>query len=185
VGAPFRLRIAASPRAAPSGEPSSRRGPTTTPSAVSACRSPPDRTSHSRRRSRRWRYLDRTPLLAKESALSGSGFGADVREAKERRIDHLVEQGLARRHGQRVIFARDLINTLHRRELASAASKLSADTGLTHRTSAEGEHVSGIYHQRVTLASGRFTMIDDGLGFQLVPWGRRSSGGWVSRCQVY
>ena len=28
----------------------------------------------------------------------------------------------------------------------------------------------GIYRQRVTLASGRFAMIDDGLGFQLVPW---------------
>ncbi|MFN5719846.1 MAG: DUF3363 domain-containing protein, partial [Bradyrhizobium sp.] len=26
------------------------------------------------------------------------------------------------------------------------------------------------YRQRFTLASGRFAMIDDGLGFQLVPW---------------
>jgi Protein of unknown function (DUF3363) len=26
------------------------------------------------------------------------------------------------------------------------------------------------YRQRVTLASARFAMIDDGLGFQLVPW---------------
>jgi hypothetical protein len=30
-------------------------------------------------------------LLAKESALSGGGFGAEVREAMDRRIDHLVE----------------------------------------------------------------------------------------------
>jgi hypothetical protein len=36
--------------------------------------------------------------------------------------------------------------------------------------SVEGEHVSSVYRQRVTLASGRFAMIDDGLGFQLVPW---------------
>jgi hypothetical protein len=28
----------------------------------------------------------------------------------------------------------------------------------------------GTYRQRLTLASGRFAMIDDGLGFQLVPW---------------
>ncbi len=34
----------------------------------------------------------------------------------------------------------------------------------------EGEHVAGIYRQRVTLASGRFAMIDDGFGFCLVPW---------------
>jgi hypothetical protein len=35
---------------------------------------------------------------------------------------------------------------------------------------AKGEHVSGIYRQRVTLASGRFAIIDDGMRFQLAPW---------------
>ena len=108
-------------------------------------------------------WLDRQ-LLAKESALSSGGFGAEVREAMDRRIDHLVEQDLARRQGQRVVFARDLLNTLRRRELDEAAAKLSAETGLAHRPSAEGEHVSGVYRQRVTLASGRFAMIDDGHG---------------------
>ena len=88
----------------------------------------------------------------------------------DRRIDHLVEQELARRQGQRVIFARDLLNTLRRRELDEAAARLSAETGLAHRPSAEGENVGGIYRQRVTLASGRFAMIDAGLSFQLVPW---------------
>ena len=114
-------------------------------------------------------WLDRQ-LLAKESALSSGGFGAELRQAMDRRIDHLVEQDLARRQGQRVIFARDLLNTLRRRELDEAAARLSAETGLSHRPSAEGEHVSGVYRQRVTLASGRFAMIDDGMGFQLVPW---------------
>ena len=114
-------------------------------------------------------WLDRQ-LLAKESALSSGGFGAELRQAMDRRIDHLVEQDLARRQGQRVIFARDLLNTLRRRELDEAAGRLSAETRLAHRPSAEGEHVSGVYRQRVTLASGRFAMIDDGMGFQLVPW---------------
>ena len=86
------------------------------------------------------------------------------------RIDHLVDEGLARRQGQRAVFARDLLATLRRRELDEAAAKLSADTGLAYRPAAEGEHVDGVYRQRVTLASGRFAMIDDGLGFQLVPW---------------
>ena len=88
----------------------------------------------------------------------------------DRRIDHLVKQDLARRQGQRVVFAQDLLNTLRRRELDAAAASLSAETGLAHRPSAEGENVGGIYRQRVTLASGRFAMIDDGLTFQLVPW---------------
>ncbi len=114
-------------------------------------------------------WLDRQ-LLAKENVVSGAGFGADVREAMDRRIDHLVEQDLARRQGQRVVFARDLLDTLRRRELDDAVARLSAETGLTHRPSAEGERVSGVYRQRVTLPSGRFAMIDDGMGFQLVPW---------------
>jgi type IV secretory pathway VirD2 relaxase len=114
-------------------------------------------------------WIDRQ-LLAKESALGGGGFGAEVYEAMSRRIDHLVDQGLAQRQGQRVIFARDLLRTLRRRELDEVTARLSADTGLAYRPSAESEHVTGIYRQRVTLASARFAMIDDGLGFQLVPW---------------
>ena len=52
----------------------------------------------------------------------------------------------------------------------AAAAKLSAEAGLAYQPAAEGESVSGVYRQRVTLSSGRFAMIDDGLGFQLVPW---------------
>ena len=114
-------------------------------------------------------WIDRQ-LLAKEAALSGSGFGAEVRQAMDRRIEHLAGEGLARRQGQRVMFARDLLSTLRKRDLNAAATTLSAETGLVYHSSAEGENVAGIYRQRVTLSSGRFAMIDDGLGFQLVPW---------------
>jgi type IV secretory pathway VirD2 relaxase len=114
-------------------------------------------------------WIDRQ-LLARDQATSSAGFDAEVREAMERRVDHLVEEGLARRQGTRVIFARDMLDTLRGRELTEMASKLAAETGLAHHPSAEGEHVSGIYRQRITLSSGRFAMIDDGMGFQLVPW---------------
>jgi len=114
-------------------------------------------------------WLDRR-LLAKDAPLSGGGFGAVVRDAMEARIDHLAEEGLARRQGQRVVFARDLLATLRRRELEDTATKLSAETGLAYQPATEGEHVSGVYRRRVALASGRFAMIDNGLGFQLVPW---------------
>ena len=91
----------------------------------------------------------------------------------DRRVDHLTKEGLARRQGQRIIFARDLLNTLRRRELDETVAKLSTDTGLVHRPSVEGEHVSGVYRLRVMLSSGRFAMIDDGLGFRKhVPWRR-------------
>jgi type IV secretory pathway VirD2 relaxase len=115
-------------------------------------------------------WLDRQ-LLAREPAMTGSGgFGIEIRDAMDRRVEHLVSEGLARRQGQRVVFARDLLNTLRSRELSDATGKIAAETGLVYRSSAEGEHVAGIYRQRVILSSGRFAMIDDGLGFQLVPW---------------
>jgi len=114
-------------------------------------------------------WIDRQ-LLAREPPIGGGGFGAEVREAMDRRIDHLAEKGLAQRQGQRIVFGRDLLNTLRRRELDDVIAKLSTETGLAHHPSAEGEYAAGTYRQRVTLASGRFAMIDDGLGFQLVPW---------------
>jgi len=77
-------------------------------------------------------WLDRQ-LLAKDPPLGGAGFGAEVREAMEARTEHLIEEGLAKRHGQRVIFARDLLVTLQRRELEEAAATLSADTGLAYQ----------------------------------------------------
>ena len=88
----------------------------------------------------------------------------------DRRIEHLAGEGFAQRQGRRVIFARDLLETLRRRDLGGAAHSIAAETGLPYRPSAKDEHVAGIYRQRVTLSSGRFAMIDDGLGFQLVPW---------------
>jgi type IV secretory pathway VirD2 relaxase len=114
-------------------------------------------------------WIDRQ-LLAKDATLGGSGFGAEVREAMDRRLEHLAREGLVRRQGQRVIFARDLLDTLRKRDLTAAAAKLSTETSLAYRPSAEGEHVTGVYRQRLTLSSGRFAMIDNGLGFQLVPW---------------
>ena len=51
-----------------------------------------------------------------------------------------------------------------------AREKLAADLHLPFNKCAAGDYVTGIYRQRFALASGRFAMIDDGLGFQLVPW---------------
>src|SRR5712672_2047373 len=58
--------------------------------------------------------LDRLPSRIRFA--TGTGFGAEVRDAMDARVGHLVEHGLARRQGQRVVFARDLLATLRRRE---------------------------------------------------------------------
>jgi type IV secretory pathway VirD2 relaxase len=114
-------------------------------------------------------WIDRQ-LLARDSIVASSGFGSEVREAMDRRVDYLAGEGLARRQGTRVIYVRDLLNTLRQRELDAAVARISVETGLPHDPSSEGERIVGVYRQRIALASGRFAMIDDGLGFQLVPW---------------
>jgi len=67
-------------------------------------------------------WLDRQ-LVAPEPLTIGGGLGAEVRDAMDRRVDHLVEQGLAPRQGQSIAFARDLLNTL--RQMSSTARSQS------------------------------------------------------------
>lgn len=114
-------------------------------------------------------WLDRQ-LLASEAARSSSGFGAEMERALAERAAFLEREGLARRQGNRLIVARNLLDTLRERELAEAAESITARAGLPRHATKEGDSVSGIYRERVTLASGRFAMIDDGTGFALVPW---------------
>ncbi|MEW6121691.1 MAG: DUF3363 domain-containing protein [Pseudomonadota bacterium] len=115
-------------------------------------------------------WLDRQALAHEPASLSDGGFGAEVREAMHRRAEHLAIEGLAERQGQRVTFVRDLIETLRRRELEALGKTFAAETGQPFNRAGPGVHVAGTYRQRFALASGRFAMIDDGLGFQLVPW---------------
>jgi type IV secretory pathway VirD2 relaxase len=115
-------------------------------------------------------WLDRRLLDREALPLAGQGFGTDVAGALARRTEHLVAAGLARRQGQRVVFARDLLNTLREREVEAAAARVTAETGKAWRPAREGDSVAGVFTRRLDLASGRFAMIDDGLGFQLVPW---------------
>lgn len=114
-------------------------------------------------------WLDRQ-LLSSDPVQSGGGFGDAIEQAKRERAEQLVRQGLATRHGGRIVMARNALTTLRDRELATASEAIAARTGLPHRPSADGEAVSGTYRQRLQLASGRFAMIDNGMGFELVPW---------------
>ena len=114
-------------------------------------------------------WLDRQ-LIAREPVATGNGFGSEIRDAMKARADELEKSGLARRQGRGFRFEGNLIETLRTREIDAVAGVIAERTGLAHRPSAEGDYVSGVYRERVALASGRFAMIDDGLGFQLVPW---------------
>ncbi|MBQ0216437.1 relaxase/mobilization nuclease and DUF3363 domain-containing protein [Alcaligenes faecalis] len=114
-------------------------------------------------------WLDQQ-LIGGSKGLGDLGFGSEVKNALEKRADFLVEQGLAERRGQRVVLARNLLGTLRGRELANFAKDIAADTGLVHHPVADGQRVAGVYRRSVMLASGRYAMLDDGMGFSLVPW---------------
>lgn len=109
-------------------------------------------------------------LIERGASVADGGFGAEVRRAMDARTDHLVKEGLARRYGERTVFERGLLDTLRKRELDSVGATIAGETGLAYRPAADGEKISGVVRQRLALASGRFAMLDDGLGFRLVPW---------------
>jgi Protein of unknown function (DUF3363) len=101
---------------------------------------------------------------------SSVGFGATVQRALDDRKLFLVEQGLAERRGQLIVLARNLLSTLRTKELETAGRRIESDTGLAYRPTPDGNWVAGTYRRSLLLASGRFAMIDDGVGFSLVPW---------------
>lgn len=114
-------------------------------------------------------WLDRQLVSSRPEMLPG-GFGSVVRDALDQRAETLIDEGFAKRQGQRIVFARGLLQTLRDREMADAGEALAARHGGIAQPVSAGDHVAGIYRERVTLASGRFAMIDNGLGFQIVPW---------------
>ncbi len=115
-------------------------------------------------------WLDRALVVSGLPQPVDQGFGAPVREAMSQRVDFLVNEGLAERRGQRFVLVGSLLATLRDRELAVVGQRLQQETGRTWRPVRDGDTVSGVYRQFVQLNSGRFALLDDGLGFSLVPW---------------
>jgi hypothetical protein len=114
-------------------------------------------------------WLDQQ-LIGGGKRLGDVGFGGEVKDALRQRADFLAEQGLAEQRGQRVILSRNLLAMLRGRELEKAVKDIAAETGMAHRPVADGQRVAGIYRRSVMLASGRYAMLDDVMGFSLVPW---------------
>jgi type IV secretory pathway VirD2 relaxase len=116
-------------------------------------------------------WLDRELVSRDRTPLTQAGFGREVSEALDRRRQSLVDQGQAVRLDNGSIRApKDLLERLERTEIDRVGRQMAADRGLPYAPSQPGEYVSGSLKGGVNLASGRFAMIDDGLGFQLVPW---------------
>jgi type IV secretory pathway VirD2 relaxase len=116
-------------------------------------------------------WLDRELVSRQRMALTDEGFGQEVRAALEKRKQSLVDMGHATNLGDGNTRApRDLIQRLAAADIERAGKALAAERGLEWRPAVPGNYVTGQLVGSTQLSSGRFAMIDDGLGFSLVPW---------------
>jgi hypothetical protein len=116
-------------------------------------------------------WLDRELLSRQRIALAGEGFGQEVKAALEKRKQALVNMGHVKDLGEGQLRApRDLIQRLDAIDIERAGKVLAAERGLQWQPVVAGSHVTGQLVGSTQLSSGRFAMIDDGLGFSLVPW---------------
>lgn len=116
-------------------------------------------------------WLDRELVSRDRTPLTQAGFGLEVSEALDRRRQSLVDQGQAVRLDNGSIRGpKDLLDRLERTEIDRVGRQMAAERGLPYTPSRPGEYVSGSLKGSINLASGRFAMLDDGIGFQLVPW---------------
>jgi type IV secretory pathway VirD2 relaxase len=115
-------------------------------------------------------WLDRELIAATSTPFRDAGFGKDARATLVRRQQWLIEQGLAERDRDQIVYRANLLNVLRRRELNQVGGQLSKELGLPYSEARPGQRVEGIYRRRVDLASGRFALVEKSREFTLVPW---------------
>ncbi len=115
-------------------------------------------------------WLDRQIIADDRSEIRDSGFGREVNKAINRRAQRLVETGLATAKDGKVRVSVHTVATLERQEVDRVGQQMAADRGLAFVPTSAGEYVNGRLAGVASLVSGHFAMIENGLGFQLVPW---------------
>ena len=94
-----------------------------------------------------------------------------MKAALDRRRQVLVDMGHATDLGNGKIRApKNLIQRLEAADIERTGKALAAERGREWQPTVPGNYVSGQLVGSTRLSSGRFAMIDDGLGFSLVPW---------------
>jgi hypothetical protein len=115
-------------------------------------------------------WLDRELVARDRRAIADSGFGRQVKTALNGRARRLVDMGLATAKDGDVHIPSRLAATLEGREVERVGQQMAIDRGLTYRPTNAGDYIVGRLAAVANLISGHFAMIENGLGFQLVPW---------------
>lgn len=116
-------------------------------------------------------WLDRELLSSRPEGRAATGYGSLVQTALGRRQQWLVSQGLGQ-FGTEGDFrpTPQLINQLRARDLVSASDRLAKELNLKPWQPSDGENISGTYLRPVTLASGKFAIVQRAHEFTLIPW---------------
>jgi type IV secretory pathway VirD2 relaxase len=115
-------------------------------------------------------WLDRELASSDPAPIRDAGFGRELRGALAARRQWLVEQQLADGEGDRIRLRANALAILQRRELLSAAGKLSDELGKRFAEVRDGDRIEGRLARRVDLISGRFALVEKSREFTLVPW---------------
>jgi hypothetical protein len=99
-----------------------------------------------------------------------AGFGDELRGALAARRRWLIEQGLAREDGARLVIDRKRLALMEHEAVAAEGVRLSKQLGKAFDQPVEGERLSGIYRRSVDLPAGRFAIVERSKEFSLVPW---------------
>jgi type IV secretory pathway VirD2 relaxase len=115
-------------------------------------------------------WLDRQLVSGDFEPTQNSGFGHEVRDALRQRQNFLIEQGLAQKDQNDVIYRANLLSTLRRREVSRVGGQLSKELGLPFAETLPGDTIDGTLRKSVELASGKFALVEKSREFTLVPW---------------
>jgi hypothetical protein len=114
-------------------------------------------------------WLDRELIARERMAIADSGFGRLVNNALSRRAQRLVEMSHATAKDGNIHISASTVATLQRQEVERVGRQMARERGPTYVPANAGDYVSGRLAGIANLVSGRFAMIENGLGFQLVP----------------
>ncbi|WP_404926524.1 relaxase/mobilization nuclease RlxS [Mesorhizobium sp. ORM16] len=115
-------------------------------------------------------WLDGQLVSDGSERLRNSGFGREAQEARSRRQQWLIAQGLAHEEQHRIVYRANMIAILRQRELNRVAGQLSEELGLSYAETRPGDRVEGTLRRSVELASGKYAVIEKSREFVLVPW---------------
>lgn len=115
-------------------------------------------------------WLDRELIAEAPLPLRDAGFGREVQAARTARQQWLVAEGLADERDGRIIYRRNLLDTLRRRELLRVADQLSGEIGKPFAEAGRQERIEGRLVRAVEMTSGRHALVERAHDFTLVPW---------------